>query len=276
MSDIYEIVFQLNPNEFADSVWDGDGDGLLNFEEALQQTSPGNPDTFDRSTEVSLSNGTTRNGTDFEHRFGPTGATPPPFDVVTPLSSDDWDGDTMPNEWEHRYGFDSFKIRSAANTAEDVDLDGLNNLQEWLLDSNPTIPDQDGNGVLDSEDDWDQDGVRNRLEQLQLSGEIWGIGRSHSEPQIVPLSTTQSTTALPGNAGGSHRDRHPAHLADPDQQSGTLRDRTPFRSGPSGCVRDVQSRAGGRHAAPNDRDHGCGRCRQGRLRHRPLGNTDHR
>jgi hypothetical protein len=58
----------------------------------------------------------------------------------------DSDGDGMPDDWEITYGFNP---NDPGDAAGDADADGLTNLREFQLDTDPTIRDTDGDGVSD-------------------------------------------------------------------------------------------------------------------------------
>ena len=87
----------------------------------------------------------------------------------------DSDGDGMPDKWEASYGFDPY---DATDAAQDPDNDGLTNLQEWTLGTDPTASDSDGDIVPDgaeveaetdplkndSAQDLDNDGLSNLTE----------------------------------------------------------------------------------------------------------------
>jgi hypothetical protein len=51
------------------------------------------------------------------------------------LNDPDDDNDGMPDEWESKYGLDQFSNKDAAT---DLDGDGLTNLEEFKLGTDPT------------------------------------------------------------------------------------------------------------------------------------------
>jgi hypothetical protein len=60
----------------------------------------------------------------------------------------DWDADGIPDDWEIRYGLNPW-----ANDANlDSDGDGLTNLEEYELGTDPFNPDTDGDGILDGDE----------------------------------------------------------------------------------------------------------------------------
>jgi hypothetical protein len=63
MSDDYEIVFGLNPNDPSDANLDSDGDGLTNLQEFLAGTNPRDPSSTLRITSIA------KNGNDFVVTF---------------------------------------------------------------------------------------------------------------------------------------------------------------------------------------------------------------
>ncbi|SFU00524.1 GlyGly-CTERM domain-containing protein [Pseudoalteromonas sp. DSM 26666] len=66
------------------------------------------------------------------------------LDVVS-----DFDGDGIPDYWEAQNGLNALDSYDASN---DPDYDGLSNLNEYQMSSNPLSTDTDGDGVQDSED----------------------------------------------------------------------------------------------------------------------------
>ena len=64
-------------------------------------------------------------------------------------STSDQDNDGMPDYFEFMYSFDA---RNPGDALEDNDNDGLSNLEEYKLGTNPLNPDSDGDGFTDSEE----------------------------------------------------------------------------------------------------------------------------
>ena len=58
----------------------------------------------------------------------------------------DADGDGIPDEWEAKYGL---KPNDKSDADLDLDKDGLANLQEYILGTNPALADSDNDGVAD-------------------------------------------------------------------------------------------------------------------------------
>ena len=84
--------------------------------------------------------------------------------TTEPLDTDDdgipdWkdtddDNDTIPDEWEEKYGFDP---KDPTDAEEDYDQDGLTNLEEYNKGTYPDNPDSDGDGVYDDKDKYPMD-----------------------------------------------------------------------------------------------------------------------
>ena len=71
-----------------------------------------------------------------------------------PAHLDD-DGDGLPNSWERLFGFSSSypsDLSDPSDAASDPDHDGLTNLEEYDLGTDPRNPDSDGDGLVDGHD----------------------------------------------------------------------------------------------------------------------------
>ena len=65
----------------------------------------------------------------------------------------DFDADGLPDWWERTFGGDGWSGGSAdLDPSDDLDLDGLRNADEWLLGTDPTDRDTDGDGMVDGVD----------------------------------------------------------------------------------------------------------------------------
>ncbi|MHA1125219.1 MAG: right-handed parallel beta-helix repeat-containing protein [Candidatus Heimdallarchaeota archaeon] len=144
--DLYPLV--------GSSLLDGDGDGLTDFEEAVQGTDPQNPDSdFDNITDIDeiniyltnpLSNDTDIDGLDdFEEvNAGLDGY------YTNPLSNDT-DSDLLGDFEEVNLGLDGYLTNPTLN---DTDQDGLLDGAEYAYSSNPLIQDTDMDDLLDGEE----------------------------------------------------------------------------------------------------------------------------
>lgn len=152
MTTVFENFYQFNDGTFDDSAEDTDGDGLFNFEEAALILHP-------RSATTRIVAGSPVE--DWTHLLASNRLKP--NDLLTRQASGDWDADGLPDAWEHRYGLErnpggGLLIRTPDGSA-DFDGDGLTNLAEFTLQTNPLIQDEDNNGVIDGQDDSDGDGL---------------------------------------------------------------------------------------------------------------------
>lgn len=71
------------------------------------------------------------------------------FSVATTVSMSDSDGDGLPDDWETENGLDP---NDKDDASVDADEDGLSNLEEYLLSTDPNVVDSDNDGIGDLED----------------------------------------------------------------------------------------------------------------------------
>ncbi len=137
LDDGYEIWGGSDPTNT-----DSDGDGLSDGDEYwIYGTSPADID----SDGDGLSDGFELN----QSNTSPTSA--------------DSDGDGMNDGFEVNYAFDPL---DSADGANDYDTDGLNNFWEFKLKLNPHLADSNNNGISDSLEDRDRDGLTNLAEVI--------------------------------------------------------------------------------------------------------------
>ncbi|WP_111979561.1 putative Ig domain-containing protein [Algibacillus agarilyticus] len=140
---VWEALFGLSDTDSQDATGDSDADGFNNIAEFLAGTDPTKADT-DGDGVV--------DGSDF-----------------APLNSAyqyDVDNDGLPYAWEEQYGFSDI---SANDSFTDTDSDGLNNVAEFAIGTNPVEADTDNDGANDNDDfaplssqysfDSDRDGI---------------------------------------------------------------------------------------------------------------------
>lgn len=122
----------------------------------------------------------------------------------------DTDADGMPDEWETTNGTDP----TTDDATLDLDEDGLNNLDEYLLSTNPNDPDTDADGVSDGDevdagsDPLDPSDNQPTARIQAVSGAQIGVsvvldGSSSFDPTGDPLSYTWSISSVPSGSGVS-------------------------------------------------------------------------
>jgi protocatechuate 3,4-dioxygenase beta subunit len=166
-----DVAVSLGHNDSAELLADGmpdrvdtDGDGMWDgFEAAYGRTTIAMLDVVQCS-------GTTNDPdfdglSNYEEFLGPDGIANT-NDWSDPTNGDS-DGDLIPDGWEYFYGFDP---NSSTDAWDDPDGDGLINLSEYFVGTNPKLTDTDADGLDDAKEvmtygsdpldvDTDQDGL---------------------------------------------------------------------------------------------------------------------
>lgn len=159
LPDDWEVFYSLNPNSSVGingATGDPDGDGLTNIREYQLGTNPRNPDTdgdgLPDGWEVLY-------GLDPLNPNGDNGANgDPDHDGVTNIdeyhngtspNGQDTDNDGLPDAWETQYGLNPNDATGDNGASGDPDHDGLTNIREFQLGTDPTNPDTDGDGLPD-------------------------------------------------------------------------------------------------------------------------------
>lgn len=148
MPDGWEVMNGLDPL-VNDANVDLDNDGLNNLDEYNNGTDPHNMDSDWDGLQ---------DGYEVNKGFNPT--------------NPDSDSDGMWDGWEDQYGLNPL---SASDASNDADGDGLNNVQEFQVQSNPNLADTDGDTLTDAQEvniyytnpsnaDSDYDGLNDGIE----------------------------------------------------------------------------------------------------------------
>lgn len=108
--------------------------------------------------------------------------------------SGDADGDQMSDQWEYTYGLNP---TNSADAASDADDDGLTNLEEWTLQTNPISWDTDGDGMGDK---WEADNALNPLSPADKDGDDDNDGLQNFTEHLEytnPLSVDSDEDGMP-------------------------------------------------------------------------------
>ena len=186
-----------------------DEDNLTNAQERQLGTDPQGPDTdndgLDDDVEIALGIDPLNPDTDGDglldgYEVNVLGSSPLLHDtdgdglddneedvLGTNPNNDDTDGDGMGDKWEHLHGFDptvhnSQTARTDDDGDADYDQDGLDNLQEHAIGTNPLLPDTDGDTLSDNAEflggtnpcfaDTDGDGLDDLQEQTLMTNPL--------------------------------------------------------------------------------------------------------
>lgn len=125
----WEEKYLLDTKDPRDSSKDADSDGLSNYMEFQLNTDPRNPDT---------DNDKYLDGEEYRNGYNPNG-----------VGRIDQDKDGIHDWWEELNGM---KKKDPTDAAKDFDNDGLTNLREYQIGTNPRSKDSDGDGYSDKEE----------------------------------------------------------------------------------------------------------------------------
>ena len=89
-------------------------------------------------------------------------------------SAKDSDKDGIPDVWEDLYGLNKFSALDATNH---LDADGINNRDEFLLGTNPTLIDTDGDGISDLIERTNSSNPLLITSKPEFAGQTWPSGQ---------------------------------------------------------------------------------------------------
>lgn len=223
--DLWEVHLGLAPGNPSDAILDtSDDDGLTNYLEYRHRTGLNDPDSdndgYLDGEEVVIG-----------------------MDPNTPQEVDD-DNDGMPDAWEVYYSLNPY---FPGDVEGDPDRDGLKNRDEYLLHTNPLVPDSDGDGLTDGEEvdvyltsptstDFDGDGIEDGdevnvygtdpslanavpdeddfLDPLSVYGSSWGSGSM--EPDDLQMIEVEFPDEDPDGSGDPGPDPDDPPSDDPE------------------------------------------------------------
>ena len=126
-----------------------------------------------------------------------------PLSNVTAAKSHwyDTDEDGMPDQWEGTYGLNPLDSNDSSG---DADYDGLSNLQEYLLDTNPASWDTDGDGMGDK---WEIDYGFDPKSADDGAGDFDYDGFTNSEEYMAGTDPTDPVDhPIPGDFDGNGKE----------------------------------------------------------------------
>ncbi|NHK29991.1 MAG: exo-alpha-sialidase [Asgard group archaeon] len=201
MFDGYEFHNELNPY-VNDSTLDFDNDLLINIDEFVLGTLPNNNDTD--SDSLNDYDEVTIYFTNPKHRDSDSDDLDDAYELTVTFSNpNDWDtdNDTMNDWYEDIYGIAKGSVLDILvnDSMEDPDTDGLINMLECQLRTNPNLTDTDYDGLLDGEEvliyfthpinkDTDLDGLEDgeEVNGYLYSANPWGdpMGYFYTDPLV--------------------------------------------------------------------------------------------
>ncbi|MGN0844127.1 MAG: hypothetical protein ACI4QT_02755, partial [Kiritimatiellia bacterium] len=188
LNDNWEYIHApFDPLDSTDGLADTDGDGLSNCDEILYYKTDWkkvDTDGDGLSDGAEWYNGTSpvKADTDDDGLFDLSETT-----FGTNPTKQDTDGDGCPDGWEAKYGFNPLDSSNPERSA-DPDRDGLTNVEEANLGTNPFVDDTDGDGILDGmESGWISTGNTTLYSLNGATNLLDGITDINSGRISVPL-----------------------------------------------------------------------------------------
>ncbi|NUM48900.1 MAG: hypothetical protein HUU38_29695 [Anaerolineales bacterium] len=152
LPDKWEVTYEFNPNVPDDPEADPDADGLTNLQESKEGTDPKKEDTDNDCTKDldEINQGT--NPKKWEDgdcdRDGLTNGDEQNKYKTLPANPDT-DGDGLWDGWEVKHQFKPLETKGADGRKGDPDLDGTDNISEFLHGADPNHPDTDKDTLPD-------------------------------------------------------------------------------------------------------------------------------
>ena len=204
MWDDYEIANNLDPNDPADGLLDGDGDTLANQLEFVFMNEGYDPFTYNNPAVFPWAGDPDRDGLTTQVEF---------VVYLTNPKQPDTDGDGFNDGWELAHGFNpklDNLVTGPANHHPDADPDGdgLTNAEEEQLGTNPNSIDTDGDGVNDN------------VENDQ------GSNPNDPNDSAPPPNGTVAVNVTFGDDSGSHSEKYRVQLTPLEGDTYGLRYRT--------------------------------------------------
>lgn len=208
MPNFYENYYTfLWSNDPTDAAWDADTDGLTNLGEYQRHTKPDDRDTDDDG----MWDGYEAARTFLNPLLSADGGwdydvdaltNREEYDIGTNPADSDSDDDGIPDGWEVDYGLNPLSLPNLLDSVLDYDIDGLTNLKEYQLGTNPRNTDTDSDVMPDA---WEVNNSLNpRINDANLDPDADGRNNQRefwdgTNPRVAEYLYT--LTATTGNGG---------------------------------------------------------------------------
>lgn len=211
MRDDFEFIYDFDPLSDADGDADADGDVLSNAMESRLGTNPRETDTNGNGVSDAAEDKDQDGLTNIQEFVT----------YLTDPTQPDSDGDTKNDGWEIKYGYSALinnetDSNPANNSTADPDVDGLNNVEESQIDTNPNEGDTDGDTFSDFEEDRGGSDAGGAASTPSNPGGVPG-GPSSPPPPTIPVMVNF------GDHSGSHSEKYRVNLTPLEGDANTQR-----------------------------------------------------